>query len=196
MSSHWLEVSVMTSSSLFIFSFTSLSFASHCPLPSPPLSPSLPFLCPPHDILSLTCFPFLALFSIPVRIIEFIAKFMRHEKWYKFPIALIVAVPFILIISLYHSIRMLVVSFKQTTILKLDKFGQSKRLDVEHGFKFDRSKGWDGPILLQTEPDADIESRRKAMWIKKVRRIFDTICLTGDVLVEQSFYSSQEGVVL
>jgi hypothetical protein len=75
-----------------------------------------------------------------------------------------------MIISLYHSIRMLVVSFKQTTILKLDKFGQSKRLDVEHGFKFDRSRGWDGPVLLQTEPDAQIEARRKAMWIKKVSK--------------------------
>jgi hypothetical protein len=95
---------------------------------------------------------------------------MRNEKWYKFPIALTVAVPFIMIISLYHSIRMLVVSFKQTTILKLDKFGQSKRLDVEHGFKFDRSRGWDGPVLLQTEPDAQIEARRKAMWIKKVSK--------------------------
>lgn len=98
---------------------------------------------------------------------------MRNEKWYKAPIAIVVAVPFVLSLSIYHSIRMLVVSFKQSTILKLDKFGQAKKLDVEHGFIFDRARGWNAPVLLTTTPDPDIEARRNQMWMKKVWNFFN-----------------------
>jgi hypothetical protein len=100
--------------------------------------------------------------------IEFVAKFARNEKWYKLPIALVVVVPFVLCVSLYHSVRMLVVSFKQQTVLKLDRFGQAKRLEVEHAFKFDRESGWSGPTLLATTADEAIEARRSQMWTKKV----------------------------
>lgn len=114
----------------------------------------------------------LVLLSIPVRIIEFIAKFMRNEKWYKIPIALIVAGPFVLALTLYHSIRMLAVSFKQMTVLKLDQFGQAKKFDVEHGFKFDRERGWNAPFLIDTDLDPIINTRRSQMWISKVYNLF------------------------
>lgn len=120
----------------------------------------------------MTCFPFLVIISLPVRVIEFIAKFMRNEKWYKLPIALIVAIPFVLSLSIYHSIRMLYVSFKQMTVLKLDHFGQAKKFDVEHGFKFDREKGWDAPSLLEADLDPIINTRRSQMWHRKVIIIF------------------------
>jgi hypothetical protein len=113
---------------------------------------------------SLSCFPFLVVFSIPVRLIEFVAKFIRNEKWYKIPIALVVVVPLVLALTVYHSFRMLAVSFKQTTVLKLDRFGQAKKLDVEHGFKFDRKKGWDAPVLSDSDQDPTIASRRLRMF--------------------------------
>jgi hypothetical protein len=136
--------------------------------------------------------------------VEFVAKFIRNEKWYKVPIALIVVVPFILCLSIYHSVRMLVVSFRQQTILKLDKFGQAKRLEVEHGFKFDRERAWDGPKLLNATADGSIEKRRSQMWTTKVRthsvitparRISPLLLLSSPssiALTEKSFYSPQE----
>lgn len=96
---------------------------------------------------------------------------MKNEKWYKYPLAFIIAIPFIVSLSIYHSLRMLVVSFKQSTVLKLDQFGNAKKLDVEHGFMFNRSQGWNAPVLLQTTADSNIELRRKQMWKKKVINI-------------------------
>jgi hypothetical protein len=118
--------------------------------------------------ISLVCFPALVAISLIIRPIEYVAKFLRNEKWYKSPIAVITVLPVVFSLTFYHAIRMLFVSFRQACYLKLDRFGLAERLDVEHSYSFNTARAWDAPALIDSHLDPTVESRRRSMFQKVI----------------------------
>lgn len=75
--------------------------------------------------------PLIVIIAIPIRIFEFCVKFSRTNSLYALPYGLVMAIPYIVTLTLVFSLRLLYLVFTQACYL-IHKRHSKERLDVNH----------------------------------------------------------------